>query len=262
MRRDERTARASSRACVARSLHGVTFRISTANLCTFDPTTSAVSSISTTSGRRSAAEPPDGVALPVANRLNLLVSREMEGAVLRICAVSIRLTSVCVGLACGVIQPAIDAAPNGAIIVLHRARYQENVNLWKPVTLQGFGAAVTLLDGTAALGNLALKQQAVQPAAEPHRHRSDRPRPRPGLGLHPRAGGRNPRGRVRSRRGLTVGPTQLPARAAAQIDGLTITGATEAGGGDPRERLRGRPQDHQQRDPRQPGEHRRRHPHR
>ncbi len=69
----------------------------------------------------------------------------------------------CVGIACGVVQPAIDAAKNGAIVVLTPdnmvgvGRYQENVNLWKPITLQGLGAAVTILDGTAALGNFALK---------------------------------------------------------------------------------------------------------
>ena len=38
--------------------------------------------------------------------------------------------------------------------------YQENLNLWKPVTLQGLGAAVTKIDLTTALGNLALKNKA------------------------------------------------------------------------------------------------------
>jgi hypothetical protein len=66
----------------------------------------------------------------------------------------------CVGTGCAVIQPAIDAAPNGAIILLRPGVYQENVILWKPVTLQGSGAAVTQIDGVAALGNLPLKQQA------------------------------------------------------------------------------------------------------
>src|SRR5262249_26091515 len=41
----------------------------------------------------------------------------------------------CVGIACGTIQPAIDAAPVGTLIVIMPGVYQENINLWKPVTL-------------------------------------------------------------------------------------------------------------------------------
>ncbi|MBS2029524.1 MAG: hypothetical protein JST54_16600 [Deltaproteobacteria bacterium] len=64
----------------------------------------------------------------------------------------------CVGLACGVIQPAIDAAPPGAIVVLEPGTYQENVNLWKPLTLQGKGAVVTTFDAAATQSNFPLKQ--------------------------------------------------------------------------------------------------------
>ena len=41
----------------------------------------------------------------------------------------------CQGLDCGVIQTAIDGAPPGAIVVLEPGHYQENVVMWKPVTL-------------------------------------------------------------------------------------------------------------------------------
>ncbi|MBI5496162.1 MAG: hypothetical protein HY904_14160 [Deltaproteobacteria bacterium] len=75
----------------------------------------------------------------------------------------------CQGLACSVIQPAIDAAPNGAILLLGPGRYQENVNLWKPLTLQGLGPAITVIDGLAAWENQELKAaqfaQAVGMAA-------------------------------------------------------------------------------------------------
>src|SRR5262249_22140913 len=63
----------------------------------------------------------------------------------------------CDGVNCAAIQPAIDASPNGTVILIAPGVYQENVNLWKPVTLQGLGAAVTTIDLTLASGNLALK---------------------------------------------------------------------------------------------------------
>ncbi len=68
----------------------------------------------------------------------------------------------CQGLACGVIQPAIDAAPPGAIVLLTPGTYQENVNLWKPLTLQGFGAPVTVFDGIAMASNFPLKEKQYQ----------------------------------------------------------------------------------------------------
>ncbi len=138
----------------------------------------------------------------------------------------------CQGLACSAIQPAIDSAPNGAIILLKPGSYQENVNLWKPVTLQGYGARVTILDGTAALGNFALKdkqfnqlQTLIGTGA---------------IGLVP-----NQASDFTLEQGAgilvagcdftTVGSCTTPnnnfSTGHAQIDGLTITGATEAGGG-------------------------------
>src|SRR5262249_53576602 len=139
--------------------------------------------------------------------------------------------SGCVGTACAVIQPAIDAAPNGAIIVLAPGTYQENVNLWKPVSLQGKGAAVTQLDGTAALGNFALTEQAFAQVQSIIGNGSISIVPgqasdftlEQGAGIlvagcdYTTAGG-CPNGN--SFQGRQV-----------RIDGLAITGATEAGGG-------------------------------
>jgi large repetitive protein len=68
--------------------------------------------------------------------------------------------STCVGLDCARIQPAIDRVFPGSTIIVMPGKYQEHLNLWKPITLQGLGAAVTQFDGTAAIANLALKQQA------------------------------------------------------------------------------------------------------
>jgi hypothetical protein len=56
-----------------------------------------------------------------------------------------------------VIQPVIDAADPDDIIVLGPGTYQENVVLWKPVILQGSGAAVTVIDNMPAHFNLPLK---------------------------------------------------------------------------------------------------------
>ena len=64
----------------------------------------------------------------------------------------------CVGVACGKIQKAIDDAVPGSVILIAPGKYQENVTLWKPVTLQGLGAAVTVIDGLAAASNFALKE--------------------------------------------------------------------------------------------------------
>jgi hypothetical protein len=61
---------------------------------------------------------------------------------------------------CQRIQPAINAAAPGDIISIAPTgpgggkQYMENPILYKPVTLQGWGAGTTILDGTAALANL------------------------------------------------------------------------------------------------------------
>lgn len=142
--------------------------------------------------------------------------------------------SSCQGLSCAAIQPAIDAAPPGAIIVLNPGRYQDYVNLWKPVTLQGKGAAVTILDGTAALGNFALKQQAFAQlqtligsgAIGVVPNQASNFTLEQGAGILVAGCGNTP----------SCGPTGTNSSffapgASARIDGLTITGATEAGGG-------------------------------
>ena len=65
----------------------------------------------------------------------------------------------CSGLACGVIQPAIDQALPGTIILIAPGTYQEFLNVWKPITLQGYGAGVSILDGTAAATNQQLGER-------------------------------------------------------------------------------------------------------
>jgi hypothetical protein len=58
---------------------------------------------------------------------------------------------------CARIQPAIDAAPNGTLIIINPGSYQENLILYKPVKLQGWGAPSTIIDNTLAIGNFPLK---------------------------------------------------------------------------------------------------------
>jgi hypothetical protein len=58
---------------------------------------------------------------------------------------------------CRRIQPAIDAAPNGALILVGPGNYRENVILYKPVQLQGWGAPSTILNGTSAQDNFPMK---------------------------------------------------------------------------------------------------------
>ena len=57
------------------------------------------------------------------------------------------------------IQPAINSAPNGAIISIKPGTYMENVIMYKPQTLQGWGAMSTILDGTNALSNFPGRDQ-------------------------------------------------------------------------------------------------------
>ena len=135
----------------------------------------------------------------------------------------------CVGVACARIQPAIDAAPNGTVLLLHPGSYQEHVILWKPVTLQGLGAGVTVFDGTAALGNIALsaaQNNRIQTLigsgaiAIPPGQSSNYTLQQgaivlvAGCGNTPGCGSNS-----------FFGPTR------ARIDGLTLTGANEGGGG-------------------------------
>jgi hypothetical protein len=73
--------------------------------------------------------------------------------------------SNCIGTACARIQPAIDVATNGALILLAPGRYRENIILYKPVTLQGSGAP------PGAEGHVEY------PIPEPYERRVDRCRP-------------------------------------------------------------------------------------
>jgi hypothetical protein len=138
----------------------------------------------------------------------------------------------CEGVICAKIQPIIDdpMTPPGTIIVVNPGTYQENINLWKPVTLQGLGAAVTRLDGTAALANLQLKQAAADQLLNLIADGSITivPGQASDFTLEQGAGilvaGCDPAG------GCPNGNSFFGA-ARAQIDGLTITGANEAGGG-------------------------------
>jgi hypothetical protein len=137
----------------------------------------------------------------------------------------------CTGIACAAIQPAIDSAPNGTVILLAPGTYQENVNLWKPVTLQGFGAAVTRIDLVTANGNLALKNKAFTQiqnllgndsisivTGQTSDFTLEQGSGILVVGCDYTTPGGCPNGN--SFQGQT-----------AQIDGLTITGADEAGGG-------------------------------
>ena len=140
----------------------------------------------------------------------------------------------CVGTACARIQPAIDMAPNGALILIAPGRYQENIILYKPVQLQGAGSASTIIDNTAAIANLQLKDTwntkfqtlmnggwiDVAPGA-PTNFQFEQ-----GAGIF-----------VMSCDNVTGGGSGCPNgneftdTASASIDGLTITGANEQGGG-------------------------------
>lgn len=140
----------------------------------------------------------------------------------------------CEGLACRVIQPAIDAAPPGALIVINPGRYQENVNLWKPLTLQGKGAPVTIFDGTAAMLNFTLKEaqfnqllalNAAGAIALVPGQASDFTLER-GAGIMVGGCGSVPSCGAGGQNTSFFAPG-----ASARIDGLTITGATEQAGG-------------------------------
>jgi hypothetical protein len=137
----------------------------------------------------------------------------------------------CVGIACGTIQPVIDSAPLGTVILIQPGVYQENVNLWKPVTLQGFGAAVTKIDLVNANANLALKNKAFNQIQTLIGNDS--------IAIVP---GQTSDFTLEQGSGIMVAGCDFTTAGGcpngnsfqgrkAQIDGLTITGADEAGGG-------------------------------
>ncbi len=132
------------------------------------------------------------------------------------------------------IQPAIDTALNGTLIILAPGSYQENIILYKPVTLQGWGAPSTIIDNTLAIANLPLKDAwntkfqnlitelwiDVAPGAATNFQFEQ------GAGIF-----------IMSCDNVTGGGSGCPngnqftSTASALVDGLTITGANEQGGG-------------------------------
>ena len=82
--------------------------------------------------------------------------------------------STCVGTACARIQPAIDAAPNGALILLHPGTYQENVILYKPVKLQGVGCSIHDYRQHAGHREPCTERHMEYEVPEPYHQRMDR----------------------------------------------------------------------------------------
>ena len=137
----------------------------------------------------------------------------------------------CTGIACGTIQPAIDAAPPGTLILMLPGTYQENVNLWKPVTLQGFGAAVTKIDLTTANANLALKNKAFNQLQTLINNGTITIVPGQASDFTLEQGsGIMVAGCDYTTAGGCPNGNSFHGRK-AQIDALTVTGASEAGGG-------------------------------
>lgn len=137
----------------------------------------------------------------------------------------------CAGDGCAVIQHAIDQAPIGAVIVLGEGTYRERVNLWKPVSLQGKGAGVTVIDAGAAVADLALEQQTL---AQIQALLADG-----SISLVP---GQTSDFTLQAGAGILVAGCDYLAPGGCpggnsflgqdvRIDGLTITGASAAGGG-------------------------------
>ncbi|HEY6872690.1 MAG TPA: choice-of-anchor D domain-containing protein [Geobacteraceae bacterium] len=139
---------------------------------------------------------------------------------------------------CRPIQDAIDAAKNGSLILMAPGRYDENVIMWKPVQLQGYGAESTVIDTLLALANFPLKDQIFNELLNFLL-----------LGVVQVAPGAAPDFVLEQGAGITVvgcdplwtdepctygnwfaDPT-MPKGVRPLIDGLTITGTTEAGGG-------------------------------
>jgi len=133
------------------------------------------------------------------------------------------------------IQPAINAAPNNAIISIKPGQYMEDVIMYKPVQLQGWGAASTIIDNTLATGNFpgidawnTLFQSLVGATCSAAT---------PCISIPP--GGTNDF-TFEQGAGIMVAACDPSTNTCNNafttvrrglIDGLTITGATEAGGG-------------------------------
>jgi hypothetical protein len=135
---------------------------------------------------------------------------------------------------CRPIQDAIDSAildGKQNLILIAPGKYDENVIMWKPVQLQGWGAPSTILDGTSATGNLPLKNYQEFTVLQNLIANGS-------ITVVP---GQAPDFTLEQGAGILVAtcdPTSCPngnsftaTGANPLIDGLTITGATEAGGG-------------------------------
>jgi parallel beta-helix repeat protein len=114
------------------------------------------------------------------------------------------------------IQDAIDAATNGALIIIHPGTYWENPIVYKPVTLQGSGAESTILNGTHSPSNklAAWRDKFNQLVADANLPEAANIIPQveaPTVMVYANAG-------------------VFTENAQAVVDGLTITGATAGGG--------------------------------
>ncbi|HEY3445009.1 MAG TPA: hypothetical protein VGK67_01550 [Myxococcales bacterium] len=122
----------------------------------------------------------------------------------------------------GSVQDLIDTAPDGALLVLSPGVYRENLILWKPVQLQGTGAGSTVLDcrGFAQDEKIRGAWQARLEALVASGDVALLPGADPDLAFE---------------RGACVTVAAAPGRFTAAshpaIDGLTLTGAADTGGG-------------------------------
>ncbi len=155
---------------------------------------------------------------------------------------------------CRPIQDAMDAAKNGTLILMAPGRYDENVFMWKPVQLQGYGAESTVIDNVLSTANFPLKDQLWSEVVEFLAQGVINPTPgsfdlaaEAGVGqtafpLEQGAGilvaGCDPLwpdlpcGYGDKPYGSWFGDPTLKAKGVRPlIDGLTVTGAIEAGGG-------------------------------
>ncbi|HMK52189.1 MAG TPA: SdrD B-like domain-containing protein, partial [Thermodesulfobacteriota bacterium] len=134
---------------------------------------------------------------------------------------------------CMRIQPAIDLAPaTGGLIIVGPGNYMENPIMYKPVKLQGVGGG-TILDNTYAIGNLPMKnywQNVLFPSLTANGWISTPPGALTDFTFEQGAGIF-----VSSCDYTTPGScpnfNQFTAQAKPMIDGMTITEASEAGGG-------------------------------
>lgn len=137
------------------------------------------------------------------------------------------------GKSCRPIQDAIDTAPNGALILISPGSYMENLILWKPVQLQGYGAESTVIDNTLATANFPLKDYQFNEVQTLNTNGDISVIPgQPNDFVLEQGAGILVASCDPSTQTATVCTHNFSvANARPLIDGLTITGSTEAGGG-------------------------------